>query len=235
VSNDGKHVVAQAFCHDLQTHVLIVREVKRRITDKDGRVFNEDMQTLTENAACAVALRNAIFSVIPGAYVQTIYDKCKQVAVGDATTLEERRTKAVDYFKKMGVDERRIYLALGVKGIEDVGLEQLETLTGMRTAITTGEGKLDDLFPPVPAKTSAPTTGKPLPSGTPEELLNQLATLCKMASITEEKLLAFCLKEKYFPADAGVASVADLAQVCPSRLPMLVGNFGTLQHAIKSS
>lgn len=147
ISEGETTITAQAFCHDLENNVFIARETERRITNKEGVRYNDDMITLTKNAACSIALRNSVFSVIPKAIVKSIYDSAKQVAVGDLKTLAERRGKAVDYFTKMGVDSARIFQALGVKGMDDIGLEQLETLTGLRTAVNEKETTLDEAFP----------------------------------------------------------------------------------------
>lgn len=105
ISNDGKTITAQGICHDLETNNCVTVEVKRRITGKDGKTFNEDMQTVTGNAACAIAFRNAVFKVIPSAIVNEVYEATKKVARGTAETLVARRTKAVDYFKERGVKE----------------------------------------------------------------------------------------------------------------------------------
>ena len=60
IGNDGKTITAQAVCHDLETNFAVSVEVKRRITDKQGRTYSEDMQVVTGNAACAIAFRNAV-------------------------------------------------------------------------------------------------------------------------------------------------------------------------------
>ena len=65
ISNDGKMITAQGICHDLESNYATSTEVKRRITDKNGKTFSEDMQVVTGNAACAIAMRNALFKVVP--------------------------------------------------------------------------------------------------------------------------------------------------------------------------
>lgn len=150
IAESATTVTAQAYCHDLENNVFMAREVDRRITKSDGTRYNDDMISTTRNAACSIALRNAIFTVIPKAYVKTVYDAAKKVAVGDLKTLAERRGKAIEYFNKHGVDNARIFHALQVKGIDDIGLEQLEILTGLKTAIADKETTLDEAFPTVP-------------------------------------------------------------------------------------
>lgn len=146
ISNDGKTITAQGICHDLESNYCVTVEVKRRITDKSGRTFNEDMQVVTGNAACAIAYRNAVFKVVPSALVSDIYDKAKEVARGSAETLVARRTKAIQYFKDMGVTEKQICDALEVKKIEDIDLDKLATLSGMKTLIKNGESTIKDVF-----------------------------------------------------------------------------------------
>lgn len=146
ISNDGKTITAQGVCHDLESNYCVTVEVKRRITDKNGRTFNEDMQVVTGNAACAIAYRNAVFKVVPSALVGDIYDKAKEVARGTADTLITRRDKAIKYFKDQGITEKQICEALEVKKIEDIDLDKLATLSGMKTLIKNSESTLKDLF-----------------------------------------------------------------------------------------
>jgi len=146
IANDGKTVTAQGICHDLETNNCVTVEVKRRITDKFGKTFNEDLQVLTGNAACSIAFRNAIFKVVPFALVQDIYDKAKEVARGTAETLVVRRDKAISYFRSMNVKDEQICDALEIKKIEDIDLDKLAILTGMKSAIKNGESTIHSLF-----------------------------------------------------------------------------------------
>jgi hypothetical protein len=147
VANDGKRIVAQGFCHDLETNVLFTIEVQRRITDKYGKTYSEDMQTVTGNAACAIAARNAIFKVVPFAFVKPIFLAAKQTAVGDLTTLAERRTKMIAKFAALGVTDKKITESLGKSGMEEIGLGELETLIGLYNAIRDGDQTIEEAFP----------------------------------------------------------------------------------------
>jgi len=164
IGNDGKHVTAQGFCHDLEKNSFIAIEYKRKITDKQGRTYSEDMQTVTGNAACAIAFRNAVFKVIPAAIINEAYEKIKEVAKGDAKTLEARRTAAVKFFTDRGVTEKRIFAQLQVEGIKDVDLDKLAELSAMKAAFVNQEvTSLDDLFPEPDNKEKADrTNGKTL-------------------------------------------------------------------------
>lgn len=146
IANDGKTVTAQGICHDLETNYCVTVEVKRKITDKQGRTYNEDMQVVTGNAACAVAYRNAVFKVVPSALVNDIYEKSREVARGTAETLPKRRDKAIEYLKGLGVTPAQICEVLEIKKVEDIDLDKLETLRGMATLIKNGESTVKDLF-----------------------------------------------------------------------------------------
>lgn len=146
---EEKEVVAQGVAWDLEKNLRVTVEARRRITSKNGRRYDDDMITVTGAAAGSIALRNAIFRVVPRAYVDTIYAKVREVAVGDAKTLAARREEVVERLQKIGVPKDRIFARLGMKKIEDVGLDELEVLIGLGTSIKNKEQSIDDAFPPV--------------------------------------------------------------------------------------
>lgn len=146
IANDGKTVTAQGICHDLETNYSVTVEVKRKITDRNGKTYNEDMQVVTGNAACAIAYRNAVFKVVPSALVNEIYDKAKEVSRGTAETLPKRRDKALEYLRGLKVTDKQICDVLEIKRVEDIDLDKLDTLRGMCTLIKNGESTVKDLF-----------------------------------------------------------------------------------------
>jgi len=142
------HVVAQGVCHDVERNVAQSAEVRRRITTKDGRRFNDDMITTTCNAAASIAWRNAVLSVIPAALSQSVYEAAKIKAIGGAATLAMRRVKALSRFALMGITEERILATLGRATTDDIAQDDLATLLGAFNAIKEGASP-DDLFPPL--------------------------------------------------------------------------------------
>lgn len=146
VDNDGRMITSQGVCHDLENNTAVSVDVKRRITGKDGKTFNDDMQVVTGNAANAIAFRNAVFKVVPMAYTQAIFDKVKDVARGTAATLSDRRNKAVAWFNEKGVKNEQICESLGIKRVEDIDLDKLATLNGMRQALKDGESTVKEMF-----------------------------------------------------------------------------------------
>lgn len=150
-----KEITAEAMCWDLEKNVAVRVQVRRRITDKRGNRYNDDMIVVTGNAACSIALRNAVFKVIPMAYSKAIYQQARLVAVGDARTLSARRGALIDYFGKMGVRPEQIFAAVGRAGVEDITLDDLATLHGFATAIKEGDSTVDEMFGPKPQAPAA--------------------------------------------------------------------------------
>lgn len=194
IDNDGKTVTAQGIFHDLQKNVCITVEVRRSIMQhewangaKTGRMIkmNDDMQVVIGNAACAIAFRNAVFKGVPAALVTSIYDQVKQVAKGTAQTLVERRTKAVDWFTEQGIKPAQICKSLGIKKIEDIDLDKLSMLSGMRSAVKNGESTLKELF-----DASEEQKEKKKPALTPEQLTEAIQSIAMdnvpVSSITDE-------------------------------------------------
>ena len=151
-TSENPHVIVQAVCQDIQNNVSISIEKRRRITTKknqDGSrkpVSDDDIQ-LAANAGSAIAFRDAVFKVIPGALIKPVYEQAKRVAVGEVKSIVERRGKVIDRLKQMGATEDRILAAVSCKKVDDVGLEQLEILVGLGTAIKDGEVTLEEAFP----------------------------------------------------------------------------------------
>lgn len=158
VNDDGRMITSQGYCWDLERNVQVSVEVQRRVTDRNGKRYSDDMIVVTANAANAIAFRNAVFKVIPMAYTHAILDRAKQVAIGDAKTLSERRDKMVAAFGKMGVNQKQILGKLGKAGIEDITLENLEELIGLHTAIRDGDTTIDEAFAAEPV--APPTPGR---------------------------------------------------------------------------
>lgn len=152
IASDSKQITAQGFCHDLETNVLSTIEIRRRITDKNGRTYSDDMIVTTGNAACAIAARNAIFKVVPFAFVKPIYLAARKAAVGDITTLEDRRSKMLKAFAALGINEKRVCATLEKQGVAEIGLDELETLIGLHNAIRDGDQTVEEAFPAPPTK-----------------------------------------------------------------------------------
>lgn len=148
VEESERHVTAQGVFADLENNTAITAEVRRGIVQKSGRRFSDDMINVTMNAAGSIAFRNAVLRGIPQALWRAVYEAAKRTAIGTAETLIDRRGKALEYFGKMGINLERILYRLEREGIDDITLVDLETLTGLKTAVKDGLA-VDQAFPPV--------------------------------------------------------------------------------------
>lgn len=143
-----KTVTAQATAWDMQTNVLVRKENARRITDSKGRRYNDDMIVMTGNAAASIALRNALFTVVPRAYVDEIFEHCKRVAAGDRGSLDQARRHWFGWYAERDIGKDQVLELLGKAGVEDVAIEDITTLQGLATALADGETTLEELFGP---------------------------------------------------------------------------------------
>jgi hypothetical protein len=146
---DAKHVTGEAMCWDLEKNVAIRWQVKRRIVDKYGKRYNDDMIVVTGNAASAIAFRNAVFKIIPGSYVSKVLAAARKVAIGDAKNLSVTRDEAFACFRRFGITDDRILATLGKPSIEDVDIDDVATLRGFFTAIRDEGADVQEVFPPI--------------------------------------------------------------------------------------
>ena len=146
IGNDGKTITAQGICHDLETNVAVSVEVKRRITDKYGKTYSEDMQVVTGNAASAIAFRNAVLKVVPKAVTKRVIEGVKQVALGQSLDLETSRQKMLEYFGKLGVTKEMILDYLNLKKVEEIDKEAVFELRATANAIKEGTTTVQETF-----------------------------------------------------------------------------------------
>ncbi len=191
IANDGKTITAQGICHDLETNNCVTVEVKKSILQNEyqngqrtGKMItmSEDMQVVTGNAACAIAFRNVVFKVIPAALIETVYETVKLVAKGSAQTLEERKTKAIDWLHNEGVKDEQICSVLAVKKVADIDLEKLSVLSGYRTAVKNGDITLSEIFAPAQTK---PKLTKTDMEAAKNEILKGNATVESISTLFE--------------------------------------------------
>jgi len=145
--NDGRTITATGICHDLESNLAVSVEVKRRITDKNGRTYNDDMQVLNGNAASAIAFRNAVLKVVPKAITKKVLQDIKNIAVGQAFDLETERNRAITFFKSLNVTVEQILEYLKIDDFEKIDQEKVLELRGLATAIKEGTTSIAESFP----------------------------------------------------------------------------------------
>lgn len=130
VGEEARYVVSQGAFFDLEKNAAITTETRRRITTSKGYRFSDDMIAVTANAACSIALRNAILRGIPKAIWDELYQTALQVAAGQGQTMAEKRNNVLTFWQELGVDERQLFHALRVNGANDITLEHCLLMRG---------------------------------------------------------------------------------------------------------
>lgn len=167
-TGENPHATVQAVCHDLEGNVFFSVEKRRRITTKKNRdgtrrpVDDDDIQ-LAVNAGSAIAFRDAVFKVVPGALVKPVLEQAMKVAVGDVKSLGKKRDQVLSRLKQMGVLEAQILSAVGVAKVEEIDADKLSELIGIGTALKDGNITLEEAFPPVAPAVSKTVFRKPDP------------------------------------------------------------------------
>lgn len=147
VNKFEKYVEAEGVFIDLESGMQRTARIRRKISDKSGRVYNDDMIVVTGNAACAIALREAILKGVPKALWRRAYEEAEGVIAGDIKTLAERREGAIRAFAAWGITPDQIFASLEIAGLDEIGLDEIATLTAMFKAIKAGEQQVEDYFP----------------------------------------------------------------------------------------
>lgn len=169
IDEDDRFITAQGTCWDMERNVLVRVENRRRITNRKGETFSDDMIGVTGNAAAAIAFRNAVFKVIPNAFTRAIYEEARSAAMGDSKTLAHRRQLALAWFAKAGISQERVLAMLGKQGIDDIDVACIGILAGTRTALQEGTTTLDEAFPSAPLKSGTFGFGKKAEAAAPDK------------------------------------------------------------------
>jgi len=143
-------VVSQAVCFDLENNYAVKVEVRKKIVGSKGQRYNDDMITVTGNAANSIAFRNAVFAVIPKAVTDSVYKATRNLIAGDLSSEEKmikRRNQAVEYFKdNYGATEEEILQVLGVGSMNAIRQDQIVLLLDLDQAIKDGDTTPADAF-----------------------------------------------------------------------------------------
>ena len=131
---------------DLETNMATKAKILRRIVNKHGKRFSVDMIATTGNAACSLALRNAILRGVPKALWKDVFDETQRVAAGTQQTFVTRRDRAFKELAVQGATPEMVFALFKVQGIEDIRTEHLLHLRGLHNAIRDNETTLEEAF-----------------------------------------------------------------------------------------
>ena len=147
-----KQVISRGTCWDLENNVATAFEVRRSIVGKNGKRFTDDMITVTGNAANSIAYRNAVFSVIPKAITDKVYQAAQHFITGDLADEEKlvaRRKKCIDFFKdEYGINEKEVIMLCGKQTVNQIKADQIALLLGITQSLKDGDTTVDELMKP---------------------------------------------------------------------------------------
>lgn len=156
-----KQVISRGTCWDLENNVATAFEVRRSIIGKGGKRFSDDMITVTGNAANSIAYRNAVFSVIPKAIIDKVYQAAQHYITGDLSDEEKlvtRRKKCIDFFKsEYGITEDEVVMLCGKQTVNQIKADQIALLLGITQSLKDGDTMVEDLMKPYRAEENKKT------------------------------------------------------------------------------
>lgn len=144
-----KYVESEGIFHDLETGLKRTARTRKSIAKRDGGLYSQDMIMTAGNAAASIGMREAILKGVPKAVWRQAFDHAENVIRGDITTLVERRGEAMKALAGIGVTPDRVFAAVGVAGLDEIGVDELADLFAMYQGIKSKETDIDEVFPPV--------------------------------------------------------------------------------------
>lgn len=185
---DKKHVTAQGVFHDLENNAAISVEVKRRITNRSGQTYGDDMIQTTCQAAISIARRNAILAGIPEALWLEAYEAAQEAKLGTKADLPQRIKALMKAFEDLGVAPQRVLEKAGYEAAEEFTANKLAFFRSVYVSIKEGHQTIEEAFPRKAPPGKAPTLDDlatesavnrpwtpPAPTPLQEELLGRLA------------------------------------------------------------
>ena len=160
VSQTERQVVAQGVAHDLESNLLCTSEVVESTVNRYGKPYSERMRITVAKAALAKARRDAIFQVVPKALARPVEAAVRKLLFGQSFSMSQWRERIKQWVSRLPIDAKRVWHALGVSGVDDLGQELIEQLVGIKTALSEGDTTLDDAFPELEPEDKPKTTSK---------------------------------------------------------------------------
>ena len=142
-SKDGKTVCAEGAAWDLENNVRVTQEVERSIVTKQGRIYSENMQQVTQMAANAIAYRNVVFKVIPRCFVETFYKQAKgrvqqEMDNANPTEIKKKINRIISRIKNLGMSESVLLKIVNRPSLDAIKPSDYSNLYGIGTSIKEG-------------------------------------------------------------------------------------------------
>lgn len=154
--DDGQRVTIVAVARDMERNVAQRVPVVRRVTDRNGHRYSDDMVNVTIQAAAAIAKRNAVMGIVPRALWSAALEKAKALARGEGKSMTERVQECLKAFAACGVTEARLVGFLGKPSVKDLDADDLLAARVVYEEIKKGDRDPDDVRAPEAAAPASP-------------------------------------------------------------------------------
>jgi hypothetical protein len=153
---EGKMVKAEAVVWDLEKNNRVTVQESRRITTSKGELYGDDMIQTTGKAAASIAMRNAIFDIIPRAFSLAIMEKVREYIKNpnpsdkNAKSIPERIDSAMKAFGTRNIPPNAILTILKKDSVADLNGDDLIEIIGMWNALRDNVITVDEILNPPP-------------------------------------------------------------------------------------
>ena len=148
ISNNGRSIVVEGWCLDLETNVKVSHEISKGIVTKDGKPYSNDMQNTTISATSSIAFRNVIFKIIPKVFIDQFLNMAMNMAVSTCNqeAFEKKRQNAFAGLERLGVPQEVVLNFFGKTSINEINHEDLKVIIGTGTSIKDGMIRANEAF-----------------------------------------------------------------------------------------
>lgn len=134
---DSRFVIVQAAGMDLERGIRHSEEIARRIVDKEGRRYSDDMVGMTMRAASAIARREIYLRMVPAALYHPHFNALLHNVLG-GLTIEEKVARLAERAKALGISRPRLLREVSKAKLVDLSDRDLLHLHGFLNALEDG-------------------------------------------------------------------------------------------------
>jgi hypothetical protein len=176
VEDLGTHLVFTPAFVDLERGTTITRAYKFRPTSAPGRFDSQRWADMQFQLAQSKAIRNVVKAAMPSWLVNEIVRRAKiaEIKQIDDSGVEESKTKAIEFYSKIGVSLERLEASIG-EPYSEWTAENIALLRSYGRQYREGDLNVEQVFPPVDApapennaKQDAPEPGQSEDTPAPE-------------------------------------------------------------------
>lgn len=143
------YVVAEAIVFDLEKNIAVAKEVRRKIVNKDGIRYSDDLIQYTAQGAISIAIRNALFTVIPRVFIQKAIQYAKEITLKHPSekkkSIKDLFSEIVKEFSPFKINKENLLKHIK-KNENEIIEEDIIYLRGVLNAIKDGELKPQDFL-----------------------------------------------------------------------------------------